>query len=236
MDSKMSMIDGGDAFSDFHEPPNVGTYSDATRTVQDVMKEVKRVFGDESGVQLEDADILMFVNNAQLEIVRRNKILKATSTTSSVVGQKDYAFPSSDILQIESLHYAGSRLPNMSFAQAEESLISDPTVPDNGEPIVWYEWGGRFSFYPVPSTVKPVTLYYTRQPARITTVTDKLGVSDKYYNDVVRFVLKQAYEMDEDWAASEAKGQQFDASLSDQAEEERTAANMTYPVITVYYD
>lgn len=210
------------------------SYSPTTRTVADVMKEVKRIFGDESGVQLEDNDIIMFVNDAANEINRRNKINKATSTSTSVVNQQDYTFPAQNILQIESIHYDGQRIPNMSFAQAEEEIIANSSVPNTGSPVVWYEWGGKFSFYPVPSTAKPITIYFTAQIVPVTISTDLLPVPDKYYNDIVRFVLQQAYEMDEDWSASQAKAQQFDASLSDAAEEERTAANMTYPVITVY--
>ena len=209
-------------------------YGPSTRTVADVFRAVKRAFGDESGVQLEDADILMWINDAQDEINRRNRILKAVSTASSVVGQQDYSFPASNILSIESIHYNGSRLPNMAFAQAEEEIIGKANVPSRGEPALWYEWGGKFSFYPVPATVKSIAIYYTQKAARVSAPSDLLSVPDKYYNDVVRYALQQAYEMDEDWAASQAKAQQFDASLTDQAEEERTAQNMTYPTITVY--
>ena len=79
-------------------------------------------------------------------------------------------------------------------------------------------------------------LYYTQRPAPVTSTSDTLSLPDKYYQDVVRYCLQQAYEMDEDMANSQAKAQQFDASLNEKSEEERTAQNMTYEKITVYDD
>lgn len=211
------------------------SYGPSTRTVNDVMRAVKRVFGDESGVQLEDADILMWINDAQDEIVNRNHILKGTATVSSVAGQGSYTFPTERIHQIESLHYDGARLPNVSFAQAENQIISNSaTLDDRGEPELWYEWGGKFTFWPIPATEKGIVLYYTLRPERVTSAEDLLTVPDKYYQNVVTYVLQRSYEMDEDWQASQVKQQQFDASLGDLAEEERTAQHMTYSTITIF--
>lgn len=209
------------------------SYSPGTRTVADVARAVKRSFGDESGVQLEEADIIMWINDAQDEIVKRNRILKATSSSVSIIGQQDYTFPSENILQIESLHYNGVRLPNMTFAEAEEKVIGQDPSDSLGEPILWYEWGGKFSFYPVPATAQAIVLYYTETPAKVVNVNDLLSVTDKYYQDVVRYVLQQAYEMDEDANMSQMKQKQFDDSISALGEEERTAQNMTYDVITL---
>ena len=207
------------------------SYSNSTRTVMDVARSVKRTFGDESGVQIEDADILMWVNDAQDEIVNRNKILKGTSTVASVIGQQDYTFPTVPIHQIESLHYAGRAIPNLPFSKAEEQLLDSNT--QSGEPAFWYEWGGKFSLFPVPATVKNIAIYYTMRPTKVTAQSDLLSVPDKYYQAVVAFVLQKAYAMDEDWNAQQAMAQQFDTSTNEMGEEERNPANMTYALITM---
>lgn len=208
-------------------------YGPSTRTVNDVMRAVKRTFGDESGVQLEDADIFMWVNDAQEEIVKRNKIIKTTATATAIAGQADYTFPTEDILQIESLHVDGQKLQNMPFAQADEDFINKDNAAESGTPVLWWEWGGTFTLWPAPSSALTIKLFYTKKPARITASTDLLSVPDKYYRQVVDYVLQQAYEMDEDWQASQVKAQQFDSGLLDMAEEERTAQQMTYPTITI---
>lgn len=213
----------------------MGAYGPSTRTVLEVRHAVQRAFGDESGVQLEDADLFMWINDAQDEIVNRNKILKGTSTTASVVGQQDYTIdPSVLVHQIEAIHYGGALLSNISFVEAENRVISsNSSLSQGGEPSMWWEWAGKFSLWPIPATVQPIVFYYTKRPVRITQTTDLLSVPDKYYQSLVRYVLQQAYEMDEDWQASQVKGQQFDAAISDMGEEERTAQNMTYATVQV---
>jgi hypothetical protein len=208
-------------------------YSPSTRIVQDVIRNVQRSFGDESGVQLQNADIFMWVNDACDEIVKRNRINKAKSSSSSISGQADYSFSTLSIMQVEAIHFGGQRIPNMSFAEAEEQVIGRDSVPMQGTPVCWYEWAGTFSFYPVPDSVAVIDIYYTAQPTRVVATTDLLPLPDKYYTDIVNYVLLKAYEMDEDPQMSQLKGQQFDASLAAMGEEEREAQNMTYPTITV---
>ena len=213
------------------------SYGAKTRLVSEVITAVQRQFGDESGVQLENADIIRWINDAQDVIVAKNKVLKAKSSTTAVEGQAAYTFPSDNIHQIESIHYNGYRVPNMSFPEAEEQIFkNDPQALASGDPILWYEWAGTFTFWPAPNAANNIDLYYTQRPAPVVTTSDTLSVPDKYYQDVIRYCLQQAYEMDEDPTSAQTKGQQFDASLNEKSEEERTAQNMTYEVITVFND
>lgn len=206
----------------------------ATHTVDEVFIAVKRQFGDESGVQIDDTDLLRWINEAQEVISNKNKVLKAKSTTSSTANQAAYTFPAQNIQQVESIHYDGMRIPNMAFAEAEEYVFNaDPTASLTGIPVIWYEWAGTFTFWPTPNDVKDIDVYYTRRPTAVTTGST-LDIPDKYYPDIIRYVLQQAYELDEDLQNSQIKQKQFESSLNELSDEERTAANMTYSTITTY--
>lgn len=205
-----------------------------SRTVQNVMTVVKRQFGDESGVQLEDSDIINWVNDAQDTIVNRNRVLKAKSTTAITAGQSTVTFPDLRIIQIESVHYNGRILPNMSFVEAEQKIsTSDPQSSESGTPLFWYEWAGTMTLWPTPNADGSLDLYYSAFPTRVTGATDPLSLPDKYFEDICRYVMQQVYEMDQDWQGSQAKQQQFDASVNDLGEEERTSQHATYDSIVV---
>lgn len=205
-----------------------------SRTVQNVMTVVKRQFGDESGVQLEDSDIINWVNDAQDTIVNRNRVLKAKSTTAITAGQSTVTFPGLRIIQIESVHYNGRILPNMSFVEAEQKIsTSDPQSSESGTPLFWYEWAGTMTLWPTPNADGSLDLYYSAFPTRVTGATDSLSLPDKYFEDICRYVMQQVYEMDQDWQGSQAKQQQFDASVNDLGEEERTSQHATYDSIVV---
>jgi hypothetical protein len=205
----------------------------STKTFNDLLQEVKRLFGDEAGVQLDNTDIQRWADAAQQEIVNQNKALKAKSTLPTVIGTSTYDFPAIKIQQIEALHYDNMRLENVPFAEAERVIISqDPEQIQSGTPAFWYEWDGEISLWPKPDAVKDLTLYYTAYPEPLTGITtDFLGVPDKFYNAIVDYVLSKCYEMDEDMQASQMAEARFRAALESQMEDERQAQNMTYPVI-----
>ena len=210
----------------------------STKTFGALALDVKRVFGDESGVQLDNADIQRWANAAQMEIVTNNKAIKAKSTLITTPGLSKYLFPDVNIQQIESLHYDNAPIPNVPFAQAETQIITaDPSQAESGAPMLWYEWDGEMTLWPVPNDARSLTLYYTAYPEELTGISDELlSVPDKFYNAVVDYVLMKCYEMDEAFDASQLAEQRFRSAIDSQMEDERQAAHMTYPVIIDVFD
>lgn len=209
------------------------TLRPSTRTYLMLMNDVKRRFGDESGVQLEEADILRWANDGQQQIVTENRVLRSKGTEASIAGQYDYLFPALSIFAVTSLHYNGVPLKGISFEEAEETFISgDPQREQTGTPVVWWFWDDTFTVWPTPDVSGTMTLYFTRYPDPLTGDPGQiLDVSDKYYSALVNYVLQQAYEMDEDWSASQAKEAQFKTALAEQREEDFQASDDYYPVV-----
>lgn len=213
----------------------MATYGAPTKTLQHVMTLVKRKFGDESGVQITDNDIMGWVNDAQVYLNSRSDVLKAKATVASTPDQAAYVFSSLRIQQIESIHYDGRRIPNMGFSQAEETVSqSDPAGSVTDEmPILWYEWAETFTFWPAPTGGKDIDIYYTKMPTAVANPTDLLSLPDDFFDDICNFVLQQAYELDEDWQAVTMKASQVQQSLDLRGEANRSAQEMTYPVVTI---
>lgn len=205
----------------------------STKTFGELAQDVKRIFGDESGVQLDNADIQRWANSAQMEIVNNNTAIKAKATLPTVVGQTVYDFPDVKIQQIEALHFDNVRLESVPFAEAERYIIStDPDHIEQGTPAFWYEWDGELSLWPKPDAVGTLTLYYSAYPEELTGITTQtLGVPDKFYNAIVDFVLAKCYEMDEDMNNAQLAENRFRAAVEAQVGDERQAQHMTYPVI-----
>lgn len=212
-------------------------FAPPTKTVNDVFRQVKRKFGDESGVQLEETDLLMWVNDATRVIATENKVIRVRATTPIVSGQSEYQLSSLDqpVYQIDSLLIDGARIPNMATAQAEDFISeNDAGGTEQGFPQFWYEWAGVITFWPKPNAAGTLTVRYVAYPAAVTLTTDILPVPDSYFQDVVNYVLKSAYEMDENEGMMRVKAEEFQTSLDKRGEEQRVAQHMTYEVITVY--
>lgn len=210
-----------------------GAWAPPTKTVQNVASYVKRQFGDESGVQIQDSDILNWINQAQDEINNANRVLVTYFEAPTVAGQVEYDFPNDNILEIDSLALDGVLLPNVPFHTAQERLSRvDPNSPYGGAPLFWYAWGGKITIWPVPqSDDSVIRLYCVRRPTALTTLDQVLDLPDKYFNAVCQAVMTQAYEMDENFPAAQQKSSQFHEETMRLVDEERRAQNMTYPVI-----
>lgn len=208
----------------------------STYTAKDVADSIKRTFGDEAGVQVNDTDILRWINAAQIEIVSNNKILKAVGTTQSVANQDVYSVDASmKIMVINSIHYNGVKLAHKSFHDAEEYIAAeDPSKTQRATPEFWYEWAGEIYLYPTPGKSNDtIKIYFLPTPTKITSIDQVLSVPDNYFNRVVEFVMSHAYEMDENFAAHQTKFGQFQEGILNMSLNEDTVQVDTYSTITI---
>lgn len=208
------------------------SYSTPSKTVGDVYNAVKRVFGDESGVQLTNDDIVRWINEAQMDIASQNQVLQTTATLSVTAGTSTYSLSSVSpkIDEIASILLDGRRVGNIPISQAEESIsLADPEGLETGAPQFWYSWGGEVIFWPTPLQNYTMTIRYTAQPTDVTTTaSDVLSLPNECFTDIVNFVLMKAYEMDENPEMMAVKQAEYSSSVAERGENERIAASMTY--------
>lgn len=182
-------------------------------TGNDVAFRVRSSFGDFSGAQLSDAAILSWINDAQREIVNSNTLLRATKVTNVVAGQQDYSFPEDKVLAIEAVYIEGYPIENVSPQAAREYILKlDPTLMlDSDRPEVWYERAGVITFYPVPnkSITNGLKLEYVKVPTNLSTLSSTLSIPDRYFNELVTYVIANALEADENYDAASYKLRQF---------------------------
>lgn len=211
-------------------------FNGTTRTASDVMTRVKRTFGDEAGVQITNTDIFQWINDGQRDIIRDNKVLRKVASTNVVAGTYLYPLDDLPIMMIQSVRYNGIPLKYINFQEAEDRLAADdPQRTSSGTPEFWHNFGGDLSVYPTPDTslTAGFRIYYLAIPTDITNIGDKLSVPDIYFNALVKYVLAQAHDLDEDYNAAGTKRNEFTDALMHLSEQDSYSNNDAYPVITV---
>lgn len=182
-------------------------------TGDDVAFRVRSSFGDFSGAQLSDAAILSWINDGQREIVNSNTILRAIKYSNIVKGQQDYTFPEDKVLAIEAVYISGYPIDNVSPQAAREFIKKlDPEMRLNSSrPEIWYERAGVISFYPVPdeNITNGLKLEYVKTPTNLALLSSPLGIPDRYFNELVSYVISNALEADENYDAAAYKLRQF---------------------------
>ena len=208
----------------------------STYTVQDVLTEIKRTFGDEAGVQITDADIYRWIDRGQIELFSSLEVKKAVSNTNLIAGQSSYDISALKILKIHSIRVKGLPASFVTFQEFEKYIVpSDPQNTASGTPCLWTEWAGSIQIYPTPDTgyTGGLTIYYLPAPAKVVNTTDVLSIPDSYYNKLIDYVLSKAYELDEDPQNSQFKLTQFQQGVSELANRENMPQVAFYPTITV---
>lgn len=207
--------------------------------VSDVAIRVRRTFGDDAGVQVTDADIFHWINDAQLQIsVDNEELLETVATADIVSGQADYATPS-DMNVLRSLMYNNFKVKALSFAQFNEYIdgFKAPVGQGGfgpGKPEVYMLYGGTITLFPTPNQniTAGLRIYYSKHPASVGNLADGLGVPDRYHNSVVEYCLQRAYEMDENPDMAAYKKGEFAAQVQKLRNQEKRSGTEAYPTIT----
>lgn len=202
---------------------------------------VKRQFGDESGVQVTDDDILRWINAAQKQIVLQNEsLLEKTGTANSVATQQDYSFPV-DLLNLRAIQYRKSttepyyRLKGYSLGEFNEQVDGWDNTQETGDPWCYTIFENIIQVFPVPATsvTAAFKIYYNRSPVEVALTSDTPELPLLYHDTILKFCLQQAYEMDEDWDAVGNKAQEFDKEVNLLRGKQDWKVQEYYPMITV---
>lgn len=213
--------------------------------VSDVMDRVKRAFGDESGVQITDADIIRWINDGQREMVKHNEtLLEKSATANTVADQQEYSMPA-DLLIFRQVSYKPTgfrsymKLKGYSFVEFNELVDGyDGTEYPAGVPNVFTIHADKLILFPIPdeSLSSSLKIYYNRKPVDVVNSASSLDLPDSYFEPIVKYCMSQAYEMDEDWEAAGNKGSELMSDINLLKSRGDWKQQDVYPTITVRYE
>ncbi len=208
----------------------------------DLKTQVKRIFGDESEVQLTNADIVRWANNAQVHFVMNNEgILEVPSFASALAGIQEYTLPT-DLLVLDSVSFKASgqssffTLTGRSLKEFDEYLNGwDGSQYGTGTPVYFHKYANKLRLFPIPDIdgTNNIKIYYRKRPVALVNDTDIPEVPEEYHNAIVSYILEQAYFMDEDYEASQLASNKVTSDLNTNSERENWRHQKYYPVITV---
>lgn len=207
--------------------------------VQDVVTRVKRIFGDENGAQITDDDVIRWINDAQQQVTLENEgLLETTASANIVQNQMEYDVPS-DFGVLRSLKFKGYRIKYMSFAEFNEYIDGYSAAPGvspygPGIPEIFTVWENKITLFPKPSedVTNGLTIYYMKNPTPVGTLADSLTIPLQYHNAVVKYCLKEAYSLDEDFQKSQAMKSEFDNDVMKLNDRNKWVSQEYYPRIT----
>lgn len=204
--------------------------------VSDVITRVQRQFGDEASVQINDADVMRYINDCAKEMAVQNDLGAAVASQSSVVNQNLYSAPA-DMLAIRTIYYDNLKLDFYPRPEYDQYVnANDPNETNAGIPFLYTRHVNDLLLYPKPSTVGTIKIWYFQRPTEVALTTDELPFAKEYHLRIVEYCLQQAYQTDEDWDAADRMKGQFDDGMTRLKQLENTSDEEYYPTITVLAD
>jgi len=213
--------------------------------VSEIKARVKRQFGDESGVQVTDTDIVRWINDSQREIVKRNEgLLEVTAVANAVANQQDYVLPA-NLLILKTIKYKETptgnsyvKLQGCNFVEFNEYVDGWDGATDRGDPVSYTVFAGNYSVFPIPSAALTAgfKLYYNRIPTDVINDGDTPELPTLYHEAIVKYCLAQAFEIDEDWDGANLKLAQMEDDVKTLRGRVDWKTQDTYPTITVRYE
>lgn len=210
--------------------------------VSDIITRVRRTFGDEAAVQIQDADIIRWINDAQIEIIKNNEgALQKTGFVDLVANQSTYTMPA-DLMVIRSLRYKYSDMQSFvllkykSLQQFDEAIDGwDGTYWSAGHPAFYNVFEGKATLFPTPdqSNVSGLKVLYNQRPTDVALSGDSLSLPLIYHSTVVRYCMWQASLLDEDLDPATLWQQYFQNDMSLLQGKETQENTQLYPTITV---
>lgn len=210
--------------------------------VQDIVTRVRRSFGDEAAVQVTNEDVIRWINDGQVEIIKHNEnALQTSDFIDLVANQSTYALPT-DYLMLRSIRYkytdmlSYSALKYLSMQQFDESIDGwDGTAYNSSSPRFYTINEGNLILFPTPDrdAVDGLKLLYNKKPIDVVALSDNLSLPLIYHNTIVNYCMWQASLLDEDHEPGLMYRANFDNDLGVLQNKEDKEATSTYPVITV---
>lgn len=190
---------------------------------------VKRLFGDTAGVQITDDDILRWLNDAQIDLIRKTDFFLNVTSIPSIVGTDTYAVPTLDFLRLSRVTYNGSDLEFITYQQLNQWYPNRDVTPiSTGTPKVFTFFNRNLILYPAPDTIYNISLTYIARPNVLLSDAQTSQLPVEIHEDMVRFALTRAYELDANEPAIVRASSEYQARVS------QGRADIDFPLSEIY--
>jgi hypothetical protein len=212
--------------------------------LEDVIKRVKELFGDESDAQLSSSTIVRWVNDSYREAALQNIGVKEKKSSHDLVAGTQTLALSSDVVVLHRVKIRTSpttphwEIKGWSTPDFEAVYPGWEGDTSRGTPVAWMERERILHFFPLPdvSVTGGILLEYSSYTSQHPDSDSEgpLHLPEYYHNYIVDYCMMKAYEMDEDYPAMQYKAQAVQATLDFTEGRENWMNQATYPVVRDY--
>lgn len=143
-----------------------------------------------------DNELIHLIYEACVDLSREAFAIEATYTTTTVVGQQEYSFPT-NTLAIKRVTHNGQKLQPISFREDDALTINNAATTAQGSPQFYMIWDRTIYLRPIPNTAYTLKIFSFNTPQYLTS-SSSLEIPTIFHADTIEFVLMRMALKDQD--------------------------------------
>ncbi len=140
--------------------------------------------------------LLNHIYNASMILAQKARVIKTIETTSSVVGQRAYAFPAR-VISIKRVEYDSRRVDPIDLIDDDTVTLLNSADLSQGSPRFYTQWADEIYFRPIPDSIKTINIWVYKEPAAIT-ASSTMEIPTRYHLNIVDYLLFCMFGQDKD--------------------------------------
>lgn len=199
----------------------------------DMKRRVWNIVGDESGLFIEAAELVDYINDGYNDLARRTKLLRDVSSINVVSGTAEYALPAGFILE-KRVTFRGSRIKKTTIEMIDQVDWDKDLTTNTGIPVNYYIWGLKLGLYPTPNVTEAsaLKLYFTRLPlVALVADGDIPELPLDMHEDIVRYAVARSREQAEDFEVAQSTMGDYSQRAAVSTEQAQNQTDTSYPAV-----
>lgn len=198
---------------------------------------VQTQLGDESGIVVTPEDIIRWLNDAQLEVVRKTNCLEDTIEIDVEAGVDSYDLPF-DFLKDRRVTVNNYLLKRTTLEELDDlSPSRDVNQTTSDIPSRYYIYGRKIYLTPLPpSTITSgLKLWYVFAPTEMVSDASVPQIPLQMHKDLVLYAIAQAQDADENYGVSQNKLAEFEGQITLANDEQNDSSRESYPAVRLVH-
>jgi hypothetical protein len=203
--------------------------------VSQALQRIKKQFGDEYGVVIEDVDIYGWILDAESDIIR------TTGCNSKTVTVPEQNFPMILSMAVNVERIALNGVP-LTYIAVEELDLLGLSTGAVGEPRYWYKQmenntpnsiATKVYIWPETDQTRNFIVSYTVVPSLMTDVVvdnNKFTVPEVFQEDVIKYCIGRAHNKNNNLQAEKMQMDMYDRNLNIRRDEAQNADVVLYKI------
>jgi hypothetical protein len=159
-----------------------------------------------------DDEMYRYIWAAEMELAHKAYVIESTLTTTSVDGQREYAYPT-NTLAIKRVTYNGRKLAYATFREDDTLTLGNSAATTEGEPIVYSLWDSTLYLRPIPDTsALSIVIFSYSEPQEVTS-SSVLEVPTIWQLGLADYCLHLMAGKDKNFQAAEMYKKAWDATV-----------------------